>query len=206
MLLAQILVMISILFEPFPVSSSGNAALVELLMARFFPGGSSFPIPSCIDYMLHGPIMIVVGIFFYRRWSFLLYQPYRFRYIIAQIFWLWVVADSITVFFYILFLHLGKSFCPLWLGFIITTLLLFSLKYASYQKNIRLRGAHALVLGIAQGCALLPGISRFGATFVVARWLGFSDKNSFEMSFLIEFPISFAASVLGTYNFIYKNQ
>ncbi|MFS8507540.1 MAG: hypothetical protein LVQ75_05700, partial [Candidatus Babeliales bacterium] len=57
-----------------------------------------------------------------------------------------------------------------------------------------------LVVGIAQGLALLPGISRFGSTFVVGRFLGFSSMQSFQYSFLIAWPLMFAAWVKGSYD------
>ena len=56
-----------------------------------------------------------------------------------------------------------------------------------------------IVLGMVQGLALLPGISRFGSTFFAARWLGFSRSQAFEYSFLIQFPLLFAAIIKGFY-------
>jgi undecaprenyl-diphosphatase len=85
-------------------------------------------------------------------------------------------------------------------GLIITCLSLFSLKSLNRQKNI-VAGSfefyrNALVLGFVQGCALLPGISRFAATYVVSRWLGWSSKRSFQLSFLIEFPVIVGGSLI----------
>jgi undecaprenyl-diphosphatase len=40
-----------------------------------------------------------------------------------------------------------------------------------------------------QGIALLPGISRLGLTFVAARWLGISSRRSFQISWLIMWPL-----------------
>ena len=39
----------------------------------------------------------------------------------------------------------------------------------------------------------MPGISRFGTTYVVARWLSLSPRRALELSFLIEFPLILGA-------------
>ncbi|QQR49268.1 undecaprenyl-diphosphate phosphatase [bacterium] len=49
------------------------------------------------------------------------------------------------------------------------------------------------ILGLVQGLALLPGISRFASTYVAARWLGFSTRRAFQVCFLLELPIVLAA-------------
>lgn len=88
----------------------------------------------------------------------------------------------------------------MWIGFLITALLLFSLKFCTNQKlysswNYK----NALVIGCLQACALIPGISRFGSTFVAARWCGIAPRKAFELSFLLEWPISCAAFFKGVY-------
>lgn len=52
---------------------------------------------------------------------------------------------------------------------------------------------HAVVLGGVQGLALIPGISRFASTFIVARLLGYSPKKSFATSFALFAPLIGAA-------------
>lgn len=202
MILEHIFLLISVVLEPFPVSSSGNALLAELLLHRLY-GIEHISMPSFAEYIVHGPIVLVVATFFYKRWKLLVFHPCHARFIIGKMIVLVGIADSITMLWYILLSMTGKTFFPLWLGFMCTTGLLLSLRYiipVGYtQKHI----ITACVLGMAQGCALLPGISRFGITFVAARWLGFSDKKSFELSFLIEFPISCAATFLGSYLLIH---
>lgn len=57
----------------------------------------------------------------------------------------------------------------------------------------------ALILGLIQGIALLPGISRLATTYAAARWLGLQPRKAFEVSWLIAVPLFLAASMQGAY-------
>jgi undecaprenyl-diphosphatase len=46
----------------------------------------------------------------------------------------------------------------------------------------------ALLVGAAQGLAVLPGLSRSGSTIAVAMWLGLSGPAAFRLSFLMSLP------------------
>lgn len=54
----------------------------------------------------------------------------------------------------------------------------------------------ALVVGLAQALALLPGISRSGATIAFALFLGLRRRWAAEFSFFIAFPTILGASLL----------
>ncbi len=54
----------------------------------------------------------------------------------------------------------------------------------------------ALVIGVAQAFALVPGISRSGATVVAALWLGVHAKEAAAFSFLMAIPAIGGAAVL----------
>jgi undecaprenyl-diphosphatase len=53
-----------------------------------------------------------------------------------------------------------------------------------------------LWLGITQGLAVIPGISRSGSTTAVSLWRGFSTTASLENSFIIGLPIMIIGSAL----------
>jgi undecaprenyl-diphosphatase len=59
-----------------------------------------------------------------------------------------------------------------------------------------MRWVDALVIGIGQMCALLPGVSRSGSTITAGRALRFSRESAAVFSFLMSAPITFAATVL----------
>lgn len=51
----------------------------------------------------------------------------------------------------------------------------------------------AMAIGLAQACALVPGVSRSGSTITAARALGFDRASAATFSFLLSFPITVAA-------------
>jgi undecaprenyl-diphosphatase len=54
----------------------------------------------------------------------------------------------------------------------------------------------AFVIGIAQGLAVLPGISRSGSTIVASLWLGAERQRAAQFSFLLSIPAILGAFVL----------
>lgn len=54
----------------------------------------------------------------------------------------------------------------------------------------------ALWLGIAQASALMPGVSRNGATLAAARWRGFNREESNRLSRHVALPIIAGATIL----------
>ena len=78
---------------------------------------------------------------------------------------------------------------------IVTGLFLF---LASRKKDQKAEVAtkSALLIGIAQGIAVAPGISRSGATIGTALLLGIKPKDAAEFSFLIGIPAMTLASAL----------
>jgi len=53
----------------------------------------------------------------------------------------------------------------------------------------------AVLVGLAQGCALFPGISRSGFTIVAGLWGGMGRRSAAEFSFLLSVPTILAASL-----------
>ncbi len=63
----------------------------------------------------------------------------------------------------------------------------------------RIGPADGLALGISQACALLPGVSRNGATLAVARWRGFRRSRADEISAAVGLPVIAGATALKTF-------
>jgi len=61
----------------------------------------------------------------------------------------------------------------------------------------------AVVIGLYQALALVPGVSRSGITIIAGRMMGFSRFDSAKISFFLAIPTLTAASILGIYS-IYK--
>jgi undecaprenyl-diphosphatase len=60
----------------------------------------------------------------------------------------------------------------------------------------RVRAADGLALGLAQAAALIPGVSRNGATLAAARWRGFSREQANMLSRTVALPVISGAALL----------
>ena len=71
---------------------------------------------------------------------------------------------------------------------------------ADRHPQVRDRGAatalDGLALGVAQATALVPGISRTGATLTAARWRGFTREHANMLSRTVALPVIVGAAVL----------
>ena len=54
----------------------------------------------------------------------------------------------------------------------------------------------ALIMGFAQALALVPGVSRSGATISAARFLGYERNTAARLSFLMALPVTLGAVIL----------
>ncbi len=63
-------------------------------------------------------------------------------------------------------------------------------------KERRLTLAVAFLIGIAQAVAILPGISRSGATIAAALFLGLPRREAAQFSFLLSVPAILGAALL----------
>ncbi len=79
---------------------------------------------------------------------------------------------------------------------VVTGLALFSLRLAKGGDGSKpVTVWRALAIGFAQAVALLPGISRSGATIVCARHCGVPMKDAADFSFLLSTPLVLGAAV-----------
>ncbi len=92
---------------------------------------------------------------------------------------------------------LGRVFAAAWLVgpfLLVTAVVLFATRFVP-ERERRLGWVEALVVGLAQAVAILPGVSRSGATVATATFLGLGRKDAFEFSFLLSVPVVLAAAV-----------
>lgn len=91
-----------------------------------------------------------------------------------------------------------KDFRSLWL--IASTLIVFGLilgfadKYGKSERNLsELSSKDGILYGLAQAMALMPGVSRSGATIAMGRFLGYSRPAALRYSFLLALPAVFGS-------------
>ncbi|MCM3573171.1 MULTISPECIES: undecaprenyl-diphosphate phosphatase [Mesobacillus] len=81
---------------------------------------------------------------------------------------------------------------------IVTGLALWLIRNMRGRKNDGdLSFKDAIIVGLAQAVALIPGISRSGATIVAAMSLGMKQETALRYSFLLYIPVSFGGMILG---------
>lgn len=76
-------------------------------------------------------------------------------------------------------------------------LLFLADKFANHRKNIGEIGfRESLIIGIAQAAAIIPGVSRSGATITAGLFEGLNRADAAKFSFLLSTPIIFGAAAL----------
>lgn len=200
---------IQVIGESLPISSSGHVALMHALATKF---NILLPVSLeshawAFDYLLQGVSAVLFLIYFFSAWwKLVINRPIRlgalceasvWKKIIGKVLLFGIAADGVT--FVCWAIHIDQLIhLPLAVGFMITAVALWSTRCAKNKKNINIWSvSNGLVVGFVQGCALLPGISRFGTTFAALRWLGYTHDNAFSISFLIQWPLIVAGSLLG---------
>ncbi len=82
------------------------------------------------------------------------------------------------------------------LGFLVTAGLLISTRWLRGGDRDVPSWLGALAVGLAQGVAVLPGVSRSGSTIAVLLWLGVKPPRAFELSMLMSLPAVLGAVLL----------
>lgn len=97
------------------------------------------------------------------------------------------------------FESLYTSLIPIGIALLVTGCLLwFAEKKGSENKDIqRMTLIDSLIIGIFQGMAIIPGISRSGSTIVAGLLRGLKKPLTTEFSFLLALPATFGAFLLG---------
>ena len=94
--------------------------------------------------------------------------------------------------------RIRNDFRSLWL--IAATLIIFGLilgfadKYGKTERQLhQLTPMHGVLYGFAQSLALIPGVSRSGATIAMGRFMGYSREAALRYSFLLALPAVFGS-------------
>ena len=91
-----------------------------------------------------------------------------------------------------------NDFRSLWL--IASVMIIFGVilgiadKYGKVERELQqLTPVHGILYGLAQSLALVPGVSRSGATIAMGRFLGYSREAALRYSFLLALPAVFGS-------------
>jgi undecaprenyl-diphosphatase len=199
------------LTEFIPVSSSGHLVLAQYFMGMETGGDISFEI------FVHLGTLLAVVIFFRRQIWELFTSLFFFKDSLdaethrqnrATIVYL-IVATMATGIFYLLFKDMLKQAYqnPLFVAsmLVITGILIFA---SDFVKNTSVPASNigfikSVLIGLAQGLAIIPGISRSGSTISASLLCGVKRKDAAHFSFLLSIPAILAANV-GEINVLMK--
>ena len=119
----------------------------------------------------------------------------------ARMGWLIIVGSlPIVVLGYLGQDAITTNFRSLWL--IASVLIIFGVilgiadRYGKSDKNLKdLSVSHGILYGLAQALALVPGVSRSGATIAMGRLLGYNREAALRYSFLLAIPAVFGSGL-----------
>lgn len=196
---AVILGILQGLTEFLPVSSSGHLAIGKYTLNMHEPD-------ILFDIMLHVATLFVVLIYFRHR-VFLITKAFfglffkRFQkdyFENKRFLWGIIIATIPTGIIGLLFEKYLLSYFStiIFVGYalIVTSILLIISDH--FQGRDKIDMPRSIIIGIAQGLAVTPGISRSGTTIAVSTILGIERQEAAEFSFLLSIPAILGAMVL----------
>ncbi len=202
---AVLLGVVQAVTEFLPISSSGHLVLAPHLLGEEES-------PLTFDVGLHlGTTVAVLG-YFWRDWAEIIADGLRDagrhgvrvgRWGPRSRFGLWIALGTLpavvvgAVFDETIEAHLRE---PLLVAVMLIgvglVIWMFDRREASTLRLGDVTPGHALIIGVAQAAALVPGVSRSGSTIAAARALGFDRPSAARLSFLLSAPAVVGAGTL----------
>ncbi len=172
------------LTEFLPISSSGHLVYFE----HFFSTGYDLPLIISV----HAGTALAIVFYFRNRIKRLILTLFKKDGLFSEErkMWLYLITGSIPAALagFLLEPHIEKistlgllGICWIFNGLI----LIFGEIISTGKKTEALNPLKALIIGISQAIAILPGISRSGITIITARNTGIEHQKAFEFSFLL---------------------
>jgi len=182
--------------EFLPISSSAHLAIAPRLFGWEYQG-------LAYDVMLHLGTLLAVLIYFAKDWLKIFRDAFSApRSPEGRVLWLLALASVPAGLAGLLLNDYAETVFrnPLWIAF---NLVFFSFViYAADRKPAQaldeaaFSPRHALLIGLAQCVALMPGASRSGMTIMAALFLGYTRSASARLSFLLSTPVILGAGLL----------
>jgi len=190
-----ILSLIQGIFEFLPVSSSAHLVLIS----KYYEFNNQ---NLLIDISLHLGSLIAI-IFYFRKDLFNFNQN---KNLLIKIVFATIPIIPVGYILYKteLIYQLRSLEVIGWMSLVFGILLYISDKFKITKSiDTKFSNKSAIIIGLFQVLALVPGVSRSGITITSGRLLGFNRFESAKISFFLSIPTLGAASCLGIYN-IYK--
>jgi undecaprenyl-diphosphatase len=189
------------LTEFLPISSSAHLRIFPELFGWGDPGAAFTAViqigteVAVLVYFRHDIWRIA------KTWTLSLFKPEYRGHLDARMGW-FVIIGSLPIVVLGIFLKdtIEDQFRNLWL--VATLLILMGLvlgladKIGGNEKRIKQMNVRdAILMGAAQAMALVPGVSRSGATLSMGRFLGYEREAATRYSFLLAIPAVVGAGI-----------
>ncbi len=205
-----ILGMVQGIAEWLPVSSE---AMIILVKTNFFPSG--MPFSEIISYaiFLHLGTLLAVIVYYWKTvrslvkelWNYKKLENLRKNYlnflmittIISGV--LGLVLLKIVEKYETFFDNKSSINILVALFLCITAVLLYVTEKRKKNTKVTLTKKRAIITGLFQGSAAIPGISRSGSTVAGMGLLGIDKERALELSFILSIPIVLLANIFLNY-------
>lgn len=186
---AIILGLIQGLTEFIPISSSGH-----LVIAQYIMNGASQHL--FLEWINIGTVLALVIFFRHRIWGAIRDIFVGRDYRLARNVVVAMLPAGIVGFFLADFIETNAFFSSVWT--VVVTLVLVGIllivlerlpKLSAVKDEASLPVPRALIVGLVQVLALIPGTSRSGSTIIAGRLMGLKAAEAAEFSFLVSIPI-----------------
>jgi undecaprenyl-diphosphatase len=182
--------------EFLPISSSAHLALAPRIFGWEYQG-------LAYDVMLHLGTLLAVVIYFAKDWLKIFRDAFTApRSREGSMLWLLALASVPAAVAGLALNDLAETLFrnPLWIAFnlVFFSFLIYAADRAPAQRlgEDSFSAKHALLLGLAQCIALMPGASRSGMTIMAALFIGYSRASAARISFLMSTPVILGAGLL----------
>ncbi len=179
------------LTEFLPISSSGHLVIFQRVLDIHYEG-------LLLEVFLHFGTLIPVLIIFWQDIKEILFFKKEKRHLTWLILIGIIPTGLMGYFLEDFFEGLFSSVITVGFMLLVTGLLLYLVERVG-QVNKDLSGMkthNAIIVGIAQGLAVIPGISRSGTTIAASLFQGLDRESAARYSFLISIPVIFGAGLL----------
>lgn len=200
------------LTEPLPVSSSGHMLIFKSLFKMSVLKDLNIEIIANF-----GSFIAICFIYRKKIWNiikdFFMYiktkdKKYYTNFKYALLIVLGTIPAGIAgLFFKDAFASISSNIKYVGIALLITAFFLFLVKNIDGNKDDQdITWKDALIIGLVQILALLPGISRSGSTLTAGLLLGIKKDKAFDFSFMLYLPISIATMILGVSDLVSTNK
>ena len=195
---ALILGIVQGLTEYLPVSSSGHLAIGSYLFGLNGEDNLAFTV------LVHVATVLSTFVVLWSEISWILKGIFKFRMNDEMKYFINILVSMIPIGIVGLFFKdkveevFGSGLLIVGIMLLVTAALLIFSYYAKPRQKEKISWIDALIIGVAQACAVMPGLSRSGSTIATGLLLGNKKESLAQFSFLMVIPPILGEALLDT--------